>query len=315
VSQLQTVHSAEQLDAVLVTLDMRTVLPAAGGDADLPATSADALAHQRKLLKRTIEQVLSQEDVSASMNAKVRRRVTRITSALAEEDGASAEAAAPAGASESNSADKGASQKSGLVIPPVVDANARKVVPHVVFVGNLSYDTTAAELEAHLRQSAALEGTLKVRMRSHAETGQSLGVAFVDLEGPRELHQCIGMAHHTTLRGRIINVEKSCGGRNKAQRGEKIASKRSEQQSRAEEAVNQVLVKYEQKGVLRDVHKWGPTLKESVYAHCPQSLTEVSMHVCVVPQSLYVFVLGSWLPVHWAVRFSGLLQNRHLPYS
>jgi hypothetical protein len=278
--QLRTVHSADELDAVLVTLDLRTVLAAEGQE----NAASDALAPQRRQLKRSIEAVLAQEEVEKTMNAKVRRRVNRITAALTEasasgdddhnQDGG--ELKDQQAADGSNSSKR--SNADGLVIPAVTGTivnSTTKKVPHVVFVGNLSYDTTASDLEQHLRSTAALEGAIKVRLRTNAETGQSLGIAFVDLEGARELHQCVSAAHHTALHGRIINVEKSCGGRNKTQRGEKIAAQRTEQRSRAEEAVNRVLMQYEKKGVLQSVHKWGATLKESVYAHSPAHLSEV----------------------------------------
>jgi hypothetical protein len=279
VQQLKDVHSAEQLDSVLVTLDMRTVLPESTDGAENSGTNGDGVQH-RRLLKRTIEQVLAQDDVSASMNAKVRRRVSRITSALTTDgDDAEEPAAAPdATAAQNTTADVRASGV-GLSIPStgaVVNATVKKV-PYVVFVGNLSYDTTAPDIEQHLRETAALEGPIKVRLRTNPDTQQSTGVAFVDLEGARELHQCVAAAHHSTLHGRIINVEKSCGGRNKTGRSEKIASKRTEQKQRAEEAVNRVLAQYEQRGVLQGVHKWGPTLKDSVHAHSAAHLTQVSV--------------------------------------
>jgi hypothetical protein len=283
VQQLKDVHSAEQLDSVLVTLDMRTVLPESTDGAESGGTNGDGAQH-RRLLKRTIEQVLAQDDVSASMNAKVRRRVSRITTALTT-DGDDAEDTAvvsDATAALNATADVRASGM-GLTIPStgaVVNATMKKV-PYVVFVGNLSYDTTAPDIEQHLRETAALEGPIKVRLRTNPDTQQSTGVAFVDLEGARELHQCVAAAHHSTLHGRIINVEKSCGGRNKTGRSEKIASKRTEQKQRAEEAVNRVLAQYEQRGVLQGVHKWGPTLKDSVHAHSAAHLTQVSTPLAV----------------------------------
>jgi hypothetical protein len=295
VQQLKDVHSAEQLDSVLVTLDMRTVLPESTDGAENGGTNGEGVQH-RRLLKRTIEQVLAQDDVSASMNAKVRRRVSRITSALTTDgDDAEEPAAAPdATATQSSFADARISGM-GLTIPStgaVVNATVKKV-PYVVFVGNLSYDTTAPDIEQHLRETAALEGPIKVRLRTNPETQQSTGVAFVDLEGARELHQCVAAAHHSTLHGRIINVEKSCGGRNKTGRSEKIASKRTEQKQRAEEAVNRVLAQYEQRGVLQGVHKWGPTLKDSVHAHSAAHLTQVSTLLAV-----YLVVLLSSKQLH-----------------
>ena len=267
--RLKTVHSAEELDAVLAKVDMRTIVPstaAAGESAEAPEITCDPA--MRRLLKKSIEQLLSQEDVSVSMNAKVRRRVTRITGILADADGAAGEAAVT-----NTSATTSSKAQPALTIKPVTEV--QKKVPYVLFVGNLSYDVTAAEIEEHLRSVAALEGPVKVRLRTDPHTKRCLGVAFVEVEGTRELHQCIAAGHHSNLHGRVINVEKSCGGRNKKQRGEKIASKRTEQQRRTQEAINTVLVQFEQKGVLHNTHKWGETLKDMLYAHSAASVTEV----------------------------------------
>eukprot|EP00598_Pedospumella_elongata_P007605 CAMPEP_0184971248 /NCGR_PEP_ID=MMETSP1098-20130426/3505_1 /TAXON_ID=89044 /ORGANISM="Spumella elongata, Strain CCAP 955/1" /LENGTH=666 /DNA_ID=CAMNT_0027493337 /DNA_START=74 /DNA_END=2074 /DNA_ORIENTATION=+ len=277
--RLKTVHSAEELDAVLAKVDMRTIVPstaAAGESAEAPEVTCDPA--MRRLLKKSIEQVLSQEDVSGSMNAKVRRRVTRITGILADADGDAGEAAVTNASATTTS-----KAQPTLTIKPVTEV--QKKVPYVLFVGNLSYDVTAAEIEEHLRSVAALEGPVKVRLRTDPHTKRCLGVAFVEVEGTRELHQCIAAGHHSNLHGRVINVEKSCGGRNKEQRGEKIATKRTEQQRRTQEAINTVLVQFEQKGVLHNTHKWGETLKDMLYAHSAASVTEIINNYAKLPKS------------------------------
>lgn len=300
VQRLREVRTGEQLDAVLIAVDLRdiTVTPSAtaptitdtavenennsssGMDAQ---PQAECQPEQRRLLKRTIEEVLSQEEVSNSLNAKIRRRVSRITSVLADiYDGNNEPTAASA---------------SGQVHAPVSAVNGasftepqlQRKVPHILFVGNLSYDATAAEVEAHLRECADLTGDVKVRVRTDPLTGLGRGVAFVEVEGSRELHQCIAAAHHSNMGGRIINVEKSCGGRNKEQRGQKIATKRSEQQRRSQEAVDAVLKDFEGKGVLQNVHKWGDTLKDAVYSHSPAYVNQVrpSCHYFVFFLSIF----------------------------
>ena len=45
---------------------------------------------------------------------------------------------------------------------------------------------------------------------------------------------------------------------------------------RTQEAINTVLVQFEQKGVLHNTHKWGETLKDMLYAHSAASVTEVN---------------------------------------
>lgn len=284
VQRLKEVRTGEQLDAVLIAVDLRDIAPPVAGGSDVVsaaeanctsmASDSACKPEQRRLLKRTIEEVLSQEEVGGALNAKIRRRVSRITSVLAdiEDEPSAAPARAPGAVSASASATAGS--LSDVPVPAAAFAEQRKV-PHILFVGNLSYDATAAQVEAHLRQCADLVGDVKVRMRTDPQTGQGRGVAFVEVEGSRELHQCIAAAHHSNMAGRIINVEKSCGGRNKEQRGQKIASKRSEQQRRSQEAVDAVLKDFEGKGVLQNVHKWGETLKDAVYSHSPAYVNQV----------------------------------------
>ena len=280
IKRLKAVHSAEELDAVLVKVDMRTIVPSAQEGAEEPAVAVTCEPAQRRQLRAVIEQALAQDDVSSSMNAKVRRRATRITGILADADGEAVVSKDSTGTTAAPVAGAGLKiEGSTTVRPPLGE---QKKVPYVLFVGNLSYDVTAEEIEQHLRTAAALEGPIKVRLRTDPHTKRGLGVAFVEVEGTRELHQCISLGHHSKLNGRVINVEKSCGGRNKEQRGEKIASKRTEQQRRTQEAINTVLVQFEQKGVLHNTHKWGETLKEMVYAHSAASVTEVSSN-CFLP--------------------------------
>ena len=316
VERLKAVRTAEELDSVLVQVDMRQVVVAAAADSNSSGSGAGdataialppplATAVQRRQLKRAIEEVLGQEEVSQSMNSKVRRRVARITSILAEacngNDGDSANAIASVADMDvvENAHASGAMAGKKLVIPSVggviVGEQPQKKVPYVAFVGNLSYETTAADIEAHLRAKGAVEGPVQVRLRSNAQTGQSLGIAFVEVQSVKELHQCVAL-HHSTLRGRVINVEKSCGGRNKEQRGQKISSKRSEQQRRVEEGVNRVLVQFEQQGVLQGVHKWGETLKDKVYSYSPAHVAEVRglrllRHTIQIQASIFAFVL------------------------
>lgn len=278
VQRLREVRTGEQLDAVLIAVDLRDIAPpaptestAGDGETAMEVEGAQSACkpEQRRLLKRTIDEVLSKDAVSSSLNAKIRRRVSRITSVLTDiEDEPSSNTRAPAVVSPN----AGVTVVTHTPTAPVLEM---RTVPHILFVGNLSYDATAAEVEVHLREVADLQGEIKVRLRTDPHSGLGRGVAFVEVEGSRELHQCIAGAHHSNMGGRIINVEKSCGGRNKEQRGQKIASKRSEQQRRSQEAVDAVLKDFEGKGVLQNVHKWGDTLKDAVYSHSPAYVNQV----------------------------------------
>jgi hypothetical protein len=85
--------------------------------------------------------------------------------------------------------------------------------PYIVFIGQLSYEATHDAIDAFLR-GKGIEGDVKIRLMTDKKTKKSKGSAFVELEGSREMNKCIAL-HHSKFQGRRINIERSCGGRNK----------------------------------------------------------------------------------------------------
>jgi hypothetical protein len=121
-------------------------------------------------------------------------------------------------------------------------------IPQVAFLGQLSYNSTESSIEGYLRDKQ-IKGDIKVRLLTEANSNRSRGMAFVTVEAAAELHKVLAL-HHTKLDGRRINVERSCGGRNKNQRSEKITAYRKEQASRAQDEIDQVLMGYYREGIL-----------------------------------------------------------------
>jgi hypothetical protein len=127
-----------------------------------------------------------------------------------------------------------------LGIPTVEEAEAAAVgakrkrgseaggssTPYVVFIGQLSYKTTSEEITKHLHANGintAAQG-FQVRLLTERDnSAHSRGSAFVQLSNAEQLHECLSL-HHSVLHGRRINVEKSCGGRNKESRADKLVS-------------------------------------------------------------------------------------------
>eukprot|EP01034_Spumella_vulgaris_P021513 gene21513-27548_t len=215
----------------------------------------------RRTLKRAIERLLTQENIKETINAKIRRRIARVIGMLE-----------PQAHSERNKvalpvADTSASSSSA-VKPAVVVTNK---IPYVVFIGQLSFAATEQDIEYHLR-SHGVEGEISVRLLKKTESGESRGMAFVELEGARELHKCIAL-HHSRLQGRVINVEKSCGGKNKTMRTEKIGEKRREQMLKVHESVDKVLLEFQDKGVL-DVDSLGGEFKDKIHKYTPGFVAE-----------------------------------------
>jgi RNA recognition motif-containing protein len=134
-------------------------------------------------------------------------------------------------------------------------------------------------LQEHLRDHG-IEGAIAVRLLSEkAEQGhearRSRGLAFVDLESAQQLHKCLSL-HHTLLDGRLINVEKSCGGRNPQTRAKKLAERRLEQSGKVREAIEQHWEEAKAQGLVRgSLEAVSPFFREKLFAFSPAIVQKV----------------------------------------
>ena len=82
-----------------------------------------------------------------------------------------------------------------------------------LFVGNLSFDTTSADLEALFAQCGTCESASVVTDRA---TGRSRGFGFVEMSSSGEAQKAISELNGRDLQGRTLNVseakERSSGG-------------------------------------------------------------------------------------------------------
>jgi nucleolar protein 6 len=96
----------------------------------------------------------------------------------------------------------------------------------IVFVGNLPYSATTAQIESHFAKLAPTA----VRHRTDKSTGRSKGFAFLEFAGYDKMKTCLKLYHHSVFdphgstdrpgeegndgkkRGRRINVELTVGG-------------------------------------------------------------------------------------------------------
>lgn len=82
-----------------------------------------------------------------------------------------------------------------------------------LYVGNLSYETT----EAELRELFSAHGTVEsVNLITEGGSGRSKGFGFVEFRDDKEANAAIAALNGTDLRGRTINVNQA---RPKAERG------------------------------------------------------------------------------------------------
>jgi len=82
-----------------------------------------------------------------------------------------------------------------------------------IFVGNLSFDTTSADLESLFAQMGTCTSATVVTDR---DTGRSRGFGFVEMSSASEAQKAIAELNGRELQGRTLNVsearERSGGG-------------------------------------------------------------------------------------------------------
>ena len=89
-----------------------------------------------------------------------------------------------------------------------------------LFVGNLSFDTTSAQLEALFGEAGSCESASVVTDR---DTGRSRGFGFVEMSTADEAQKAIAQLNGKELGGRTLNVSeanerKSSGGNSRGSR-------------------------------------------------------------------------------------------------
>jgi cold-inducible RNA-binding protein len=95
-----------------------------------------------------------------------------------------------------------------------------------MFVGNLSYETTDADLEAAFRSFGAVDRASIVRER---DTGQSRGFGFVEMSNDSDADRAMTALNGHDLNGRTLNVNEA---RVRAPRGGKQPGSRIDRHGR-----------------------------------------------------------------------------------
>ncbi|GMI42159.1 hypothetical protein TrCOL_g12913 [Triparma columacea] len=129
---------------------------------------------------------------------------------------------------------------------------SKKPNPYIVFVGQLSYKTTAAELLAHITSKLPdlTETSPTIRLLTD-EKGKSKGMGFVEFsENPEDMYKMLTL-HHTELSGRRINVERSSGGRGSAKKA-RISGFREDQAKLMVETCTKIIEEHLENGDIKD---------------------------------------------------------------
>jgi cold-inducible RNA-binding protein len=89
-----------------------------------------------------------------------------------------------------------------------------------IFVGNLSFDTTSADLETLFSEVGHCESAAVITDRG---TGRSRGFGFVEMSSAAEAQKAISTLNGRELQGRTLNVsearERSSGGGDRSRGG------------------------------------------------------------------------------------------------
>ena len=130
--------------------------------------------------------------------------------------------------------------------------------PLILFIGQLSYDTTKDDLFQHIKKNlkkdhTITESNLKIRLLQDMNTKKSRGMAFVEVlsNDPEHMYALLKL-HRTFLKGRRINVERSSGGGVQT-RKMKIQQHRMEQEQFIDGTVMTMLQEYFDRGEIQRI--------------------------------------------------------------
>ena len=112
-------------------------------------------------------------------------------------------------------------------------ANNNNGKRYLLFLGNLSYKSTAEEIKAFFEQEGA--SVVAVRISTDKKTKKPKGFAFCELDSAESLEIALGM-HQTKFGGRKINVELTAGGGGHKSEKRKLKIKEKNEKYRQEQA-------------------------------------------------------------------------------
>ena len=233
---------------------------------EAPEPSADTTDNKKKVSKdvmrakaaKKLKKALADIESDQDLKSKERRSAKRKAEAIASEEAGGCDA--------SELLEWYEIEGSAIAIPKEDQASKgppakkqKKSTPYILFIGQLSYSTTADGLFKHIKDGVGKDEktgkdlitaeTLQVRLLTdEKKNNRSRGMAFVETTNPEISYHLLKL-HHTHLDGRRINVEKSAGGGKEA-RKEKINSFRKEQQEYMSETVGRIVEDHKSKGEL-----------------------------------------------------------------
>ena len=227
-------------------------------------TDLDPELVKRKKVAKTLQDTLEKLAKDTSKNSKERRSAKRKAEAIAAEEAGCSAAELERYMENMRKEDDGnlnkentnLDSKNEQQIQDDSSTKKKKQLPYVVFVGQLSFQTSKEDIFHHFQTQLGKDlitpETLKVRLLTDSKTKKSRGMAFVETSSPDLSYECLRL-HHTTLDGRRINVERSAGGgKTSITRKEKINQSRQEQNQYLSDKVDNIIAEYKSQGNLEE---------------------------------------------------------------
>lgn len=198
-------------------------------------------------------------EASEELKAKERRSAKRKAEAIAsEESGCSVEELLEWYKQQGESDNKAKSDNTKDIQSKAKGGKEKgKSIPYILFVGQLSYETTKEELFNHVKEELGNEHkitpeTVRVRLLTDPKSKKSRGMAFLETNDPDLMYACLKL-HQTNIGDRRINVERSAGGRKDSDaRKAKIKQYREEQEKYLSDVVNKLIAGHIASGEIKE---------------------------------------------------------------
>lgn len=225
-----------------------------------PKLEKDKSEAKKKLVAaKTLTAEIQRIDGSEELKAKERRSAKRKAEAIAsEESGCTVEELLEWYKQQGESDNKVNPDKTiDCQSKPKGGKEKGKSIPYILFVGQLSYETTKEELFNHVKEELGKEHkitpeTVRVRLLTDPKTKKSRGMAFLETNDPDLMYACLKL-HQTNIGDRRINVERSAGGRKDSDaRKAKIKQYREEQDKYLSDVVNKLIAGHIASGEIKE---------------------------------------------------------------
>ncbi|KAK7914607.1 hypothetical protein PG985_012310 [Apiospora marii] len=204
-------QSREDQAAALDAVYDEEAAPFGGEDHDETMDDGDSKPSEKKASKSKTDAAAAVDGTAKSEKSKKKKKAKKSADDSKSEN--PEEAAATVDGEENTAEQKQQNQE---------NAKTKKASRFIVFVGNLPYSATVADIEKHF---SAVHPTAVRLLHEKANPNKSRGIAFVEFAGYDHMKTCLKTLHHSTMtcqgrdyRGRPkdderkINVELTAGG-------------------------------------------------------------------------------------------------------